>query len=154
MKRFRVPGIANVFHVDDPVEIRALAQDPRIDRKFALRTCPFNWLLLKRSLAVLSFEGRRFPTMMPRDDARRQSDQQALGKTLDEKAGAIRSGPEELEPLARWVRGAGPESQVGILAQQLLGRLFVPGFAASEESWAVAEILVASPRSWKVPTGL
>jgi hypothetical protein len=53
MKRLRIPGIANIYKVDEPEEIRALAEDPRVDRKFIGRTCPFNWLLLKRSLAVL-----------------------------------------------------------------------------------------------------
>lgn len=150
MKRSRIPGIADLFKVDDPEEIRALAQDPRVDRQFELRTCPFNWLLLKRSLAVLSFQGRRFPTMTCRDSQERQRHQQELAKSLHERAAAIRLGPEELEPLAHWVRGEGPESRVGMLTQELLGRLFFPGFVATEESWAAAKILVAAPRSRKI----
>lgn len=149
MKRLRIPGIANIYKVDEPEEIRALAQDHRIDRKFHLRTCPLNWLLLKRSLAVLSFKGRRFPTITSRDSEERQNHQQALAKSLHEKAASIRLGPQELDPLAHWVRGEGPESQVGILTQQLLGRLFLPGFVATEESWAAAKVLVAAPRSWR-----
>jgi hypothetical protein len=152
MKRLKIPGIANIFRVDEPAEIRALAQDPHIDRKFALRTCPFNWLLIKRSLAVLSFNGHRFPTMTCRDSQERQSHQQELAKSLCERAAAIRLGPEELAPLAKWVRGEAPESQIGVLTQQLLGRLFVPGFVATEESWAAAQILVAAPRSRKIFT--
>jgi hypothetical protein len=152
MKRLRVPGIANIFKVDEPEEIRALARDPRLDRKFVLRTCPFNWLLLKRSLTVLSFNGHRFPTMAGRNSQERQNHQQELAKSLRERAEAIRLGPEELDSLARWVRGEGPESQVGMLTQQLLGRLFLPGFVATEESWAAAQILVAAPRSKKIFT--
>ena len=154
MKRLRIPGIANILKVDEPDEILALAQDPRIDRKFGLRTCPLNWFILKRSLAVLSFMGRRFPTMTCRDSQERQIHQQELAKSLREKAVAIRLGPEELDPLARWIRGEGPESQVGILTQQLLGRLFLPGFVATAESWAAAKILVAAPRSRKIFTVL
>jgi hypothetical protein len=149
MKRLRIPGIANIYKVDKPEEIHALAQDPCIDRKFGLRTCPFNWLLLKRSLAVLSFMGRRFPTMTCQDSQERQIQQQALAKSLHERAASIRLGPEELEPLSRWVRGEGPESQVGALSQQLLGRLFLPEFVATDESWGAAKVLVAAPRSWK-----
>jgi hypothetical protein len=147
MKRLKVPGIANIFKVDKPEEIRALAQDSRIDRKFGLRTCPFNWFILKRSLTVLSFKGQRFPTMTSRDSQERQIHQQKLAKSLQARAAAIRLGPEELEPLARWIRGEGLESEVGIITQQLLGRLFLPGFVATEESWAAAKILVAAPRS-------
>jgi hypothetical protein len=120
MKRLRIPGVANIFKVDEPEEIRVLARDPRIDREFGLRTCPLNWLLLKRSLAVLSFKGRRFRTMTRRDSQERQIHQQELAKSLRERAAAIRLGADELEPLARWIRGEEPESQVGVLNQVLL----------------------------------
>jgi hypothetical protein len=149
MKKISIPGIVNIFEVDEPNEIRTLAQNPRVDRAFGLRTCPLNWLLLKRSLAVLSFNGRRFPTMTRRDSPERQLQQQTLASALGERAAAIRLGPDELEPLARWVQGEGAESQVGILTQQLLGRLFSPGFVATEESWNAAKILVTAPRSWR-----
>lgn len=149
MKRLRIPGLADICRVDEPEEIRALAHDPRIDRKFSLRTCPFNWLLLKRSLAVLSFKGQRFPTMISQDSLARQLHQGELARVLHQRAAAIRLGPEELDALARWVRGEGPESQVGPLAQELLGKLFVPGFVATAESWTAAQVLVAAPRSRK-----
>lgn len=150
MKKFRIPGIADIYHVDEPEEIRALAKDSRIDRKFSLRTCPFNWLLLKRSLAVLSFKGQRFPTMTPRDSTARRLHQLELAQSLSQRAAAIRLGPEELDPLAKWVRGEAPESNAGMLAQELLGKLFVPGFVATPESWTAAQILVAAPRSKKI----
>ncbi len=135
-----------------PRKSRPLAQDPRVDREFRLKTCPFNWLLLKRSLSVLSVGKRRFPTMTPRDSQERKNDQQQLWHSLNEGTTVIKAGPEELEPLANWIRGAGTDSEVGILTQQLLGRLFSPGFVATEESWAAAKVFVAAPRSWKMPT--
>jgi hypothetical protein len=147
LKKLKVPGLVDLFEVNDPVEIKTLAHDPRFDRRFETRTCPINWLLLKRSLKVLSFGGRRFPTMMPRDDAQRALRQQELWNALSERAAAIRSGPDELEPLANWVRGVGPEAQLGILVQQLLGQLFSSDFVATQESWSAAETLVAAPRS-------
>jgi hypothetical protein len=115
-----------------------------------LRTCPYNWLLLKRSLAVLSFDGQRFPTMTSQDSQARQLHQRELAQSLHQRAAAIRLGPEELESLACWVRGAGPDSQVGVLTQELLGKLFVPGFVATAESWAAAQVLVAAPRSKEI----
>jgi len=150
MRRLRILGFADIFRVDEPKEILALAHDPRIDREFSLRTCPFNWLLLKRSLAVLSYDGHRFPTMIRHDSEARQLHQRELAQSLHQRVDAIRLGPEELEPLARWVRAEGPESQVGMLTQELLGRLFVPGFVATAESWAAAQILVAAPRSKQI----
>jgi hypothetical protein len=78
VKRLRVPGLIDLFEVSDPAEIKALASDPRLDRRFETGTCPIYWLLLKRSLMALSFEGRRFPTMMPRGSGQRKLDQQEL----------------------------------------------------------------------------
>ena len=66
MRHKRIPGVVNIFEVNDPQEIKSLADDPVIDRYFETHTCPINWFLLKRSLSVLSFRGRRFPTMEPR----------------------------------------------------------------------------------------
>jgi hypothetical protein len=151
MKRRRVPGIIDLFEVNDSDEIKALARDPHLDRRFETPTCPINWLLLTRSLKVRSCSGRRFPTMMPRDDPQRASRQQELWNTLTEKAASIKIGPEELEPLAKWVRGVGFDDQLGILVQQLLGQLFSGKFSATEESWAAAKVLVAAPRSKNLP---
>jgi hypothetical protein len=147
LKRRSVPGVIDLFEISDPTEIKAAARDPRLDRRFETDTCPVNWLLLKRSLKVLSFRGRRFPTMMPRDDAERARKQQELWDVLSARIAAIRSGPDELEPLANWVRGIGSEAEPGILIQQLLGRLFSNQFVATQESWTAAKILVTAPRS-------
>jgi hypothetical protein len=150
LKIRRIPGIMNIVEMGDPKEITALWKHPAVDRDFNLRTCPFNWFLLKRSLSVLSFEGVRFPTMTCRDSEQRREAQDRLWTSLNAKSAAIRQGPECLEALAGWVRGLGSNDEVGILAQQLLGGLFSPRFTASAESWAAAEVLVAAPRSPEV----
>jgi hypothetical protein len=150
MKRLKIPGVVDIFKVTDPKEINALAQDPRVDRNFKLRTCPINWFLLKRSLSVLSVGEHRFPTMVPRDSRQRHTDQQELWNVLNEKIASIKEGPDELEALANWVRGADTDVEVGILAQELLGRLFFPQFAATEESWDAAKVFVATARL-KIP---
>jgi hypothetical protein len=144
LRRLKIPGLIDLFEVSDPKEISALARAPHLDRRFETATCPVNWLLLKRSLKVLSFGEHRFPTMMPRDDAQRASRQQELWNTLSEKAASIKSGPDELKPLADWVRGVGPDAQVGVLVQQLLGQLFSSKFIANEESWSAAKVLVTA----------
>jgi len=42
--------------------------------------------------------------MTRRDSAQRQDDQEKLWNFLNERVPAIAAGPEELEPLANWVR--------------------------------------------------
>ena len=151
MKRLRVPGLIDLFTVINPKEIKALANDPHLDRRFETATCPINSLLLKRALMVLSFGGHRFPTMMPRASVQRELHQQELWSSLSERAPAIKMGPDELEPLANWVRGSDSDAQPGILVQQLLGQLFSSQFVATPERWAAAETLVAAPRSNNLP---
>jgi hypothetical protein len=147
LKRLRILGLIDITNVDDPKEIIELNHDPRMDRKFFLHLPVLNWLILKRSLSVLSFAGRRFPTMVSRESPERASAQAKLGEALNAKASSIKEGPEELENLASWIRGMGSDSEVGILVQQLVGQLFSPAFSATRESWEAAKILVAAPRS-------
>jgi hypothetical protein len=143
--------MVNRFEVNDPQEIKGVANDPVIDRYFETRTCPMNWFLLKRTLSVLSFRGRRFPTMEPRDCATRARAQDELWRRLNDQAESVKAGPISLEPLAEWVRGVGSDTEAGIRMQQLLGRLFRNDFTATEESWAAALVLVAAPRSSNLP---
>ncbi len=151
MRRHRIPGLLDVYEVSNPEEIDALNNDPRIDRGFAPQTCPLNWLLIKRSLSALSYQGNRFPTMKPRASADRKSAQQALWNRLNLKVPEVKLGPKELEPLAHWVRGYGAEESLGPQAQQILGRLFSETFVATAESWDAATTLVRAPRSSNLP---
>ncbi len=151
MKRHHIPGLFDVYEVSDPREIEAVNNDPRIDRQFGSQTCPLNWLLVKRSLSALSYAGKRFPTMQPRDSMARKSAQEALWNRLNLKVGEIKLGPEELEPLAQWVKGHGAEESLGPQAQQILGRLFSATFVATAESWDAATTVVKAPRSSNVP---
>lgn len=151
MKRNHIPGVLDVYEVSDPKDIEAVNNDPRIDRQFDSRTCPLNWLFVKRSLSVLSYAGKRFPTMSPRDSMERKSAQEALWNRLNLKVPEVKLGPEELEPLAQWVRGHGAEESLGLQAQQILGRLFSETFVATAESWDAATTLVRAPRSSNVP---
>jgi hypothetical protein len=150
LKRHHIPGILDVFETSDPEEIEGINADPRFDRKFDSRTCPLNRLLLRRSLSVLSYTGNRFPTMKPRESVSRKSSQQALWNRLNLKVPHVRLGPKELEPLSDWVRGHGDEDALGLLAQQILGRLFSETFVATSESWDAAVTLARAPRSSNV----
>ncbi len=151
MKRRRVPGLIDLFEVSDPAEIKVLARDSRLDRTFEGATCPVNWLLLKRSLKVLSYGGRRFPTMVPRENVQRRQNQDELWRYLTERADAIKDGPEELTSLGDWLRDVDSNADVGILVQELLGLLFSSEFIATEESWDAAKTLVAAPRLNNLP---
>jgi len=147
VKRWRIPGLVDRIEVNSAREISNVLKDSRLDREFRTPTALINWLLLKRALSVLSFAGRRFPTMMPRASAADASERDRLWERLDAKVPFIREGPEELEPLARAIKGNDSDDELGMRVQQVLGGLFSDRFVATRGSWEAAQILVAAPRS-------
>lgn len=144
MEHKHIPGLVDVIKVDDPAEILRVAREDTFDRGFQQRKPLLNGLLVSRILAVLSFEGRRFPTMSARQAAGRATQQDALWERLNADAPQIAAGPSELEPLAQWVRGADEEVAVGPLVQQVIGRLFGSTFEAGVQSWAAAQVVASS----------
>lgn len=126
----------NKIIVDDPALIRALAADERIDRRFVLWP-PLNGLFLGRLLYNLSYRGAHFPHMTAKNDAERIARHDELWAAFNAKATAMAEGPEELEPLASWIRQE-TDGEAGVLVQQLIGQFFKPDFQATPESWQAA----------------
>jgi hypothetical protein len=91
-------------------------------------------------LGTLCYRGKRFPTMLPRQDAARAHNQDALWNQLNAKASLFRDGPVELESIA-WLKGVGEDHAVGILLQELVGRSFASSYTATQESWTAAVTL-------------
>src|SRR5580658_8568665 len=89
--------------------------------------------------------------MTPRHCRARERYQDDLWRRLSNGSAAIRTGPAELAPIAAWIRGTGSDEEIGILTQQLLGRLFRSDFIATAESWDAARVLVTAPRSPDLP---
>jgi hypothetical protein len=147
MKRTYFPGITDVVVVTDPAEIRTVSTDAAFDRDFAGAMPVLNWRRIRKMLRSFSIGGRRFPTMRPRTDPNRAAAQDELWSKLNAKAEEVKRGPVELEPLAEWVRGTGAEEKIGPLVQQSVGRLFVPTFVATEESWRAARIVLEASGS-------
>jgi hypothetical protein len=133
--------------INDPTLIRDIANDPNFDRDFDQPTAASNRTRLQKMLWVFSVNGGRFPTMCPRTDAKRAAAQDELWAKLDTIAQEIKSGPDELEPLAQWVRGTWAADRIGPLVQQSVGRLFVTDFVSTEESWAAARMILEASGS-------
>jgi hypothetical protein len=57
------------------------------------------------------------------------------------------AGPDELEGLAAFVRGVGPDEACGPLVQQVVGRVFDSNFKATAASWDAALVLDKAPRT-------
>jgi hypothetical protein len=142
MKRTYFPGITDMVVVTDPAEIRTISNDSRFDRDFIARGPIRNVQRVRKMRRVLSLNGRLFPFILPRTDMSRAAAQDALWSRLNVKAGEVKRGPAQLEPLAEWVRGIEPADKLNLPVQQIIGRLFVETFTATEESWAAASIVL------------
>ena len=147
MKRIRIPWLLDIVLSDDPAEIKSLAQDSKLDRAYADRSVLVNGRIIQRIRHTLQIGGQPFPTVAPKCAAGRSEAQDALWNRLNLIAPAYTAGPAELESLAAFVRGDGSTDDCGPLAQQVVGRLFVPSFTATPTSWNAALVLDKAPRS-------
>jgi len=147
MKRIRIPWLVDIVLSKDAGEIESFALNPKLDRAYLNRTILVNGLILRRIRKVLQFGGKPFPTVSPKDAEDRAAAQNVLWQSLNLLASKISSGPDELENLAAFVRGVGPDDTCGPLVQQVVGRLFNPGFIATSASWEAALILDKAPRT-------
>lgn len=149
MKRIRFRPLTDKIIIDDAATIRELAADEHIDRRFVLRP-PLNGLILGRLLRNLSYKGAHFPHMTPRNDAARMIRHEALWEAFNAKAMEMSLGPNELEPLARWIRQE-TDDEPGVLVQQVIGQFFKTGFRATPESWQAALALREDATSKNLP---
>src|SRR6266481_1944013 len=150
MKRKYFPGITDTVVVTDPTEVRTISNDSRFDRDFIEHGPVRNVQLLRKLLHIFSFNGRLFPTILPRTNPSRAAAQDELWSRLNVKADEVKHGPAELEPLAEWVRGIGTAEKLDLLVQQSIGRLFVETFTATEESLAAARMVLEAASSSNV----
>ena len=151
MKRIRIPGIVDLVLSSDADEIEAFANDTKLDRAYSDRSILTNGLILQRVRSILQIGRKPFPTVAPKCAVGRAEAQNALWNRLNALAPAYSAGPDELESLAAFVRGAGPVEACGPLVQQVVGRLFAPNFSATQESWSAALVLDQAPRTMNLP---
>lgn len=151
MKRIRIPGIVDIVSSDDGAEIEAFAQNPNLDRAYGDHSILANGKILQRVQDTLQIGGKPFPTVSSRCTTGRAEAQEALWKRLNSLAVGNAEGPDQLEGLAAFIRGEGPDDACGPLVQQVVGQLFSPNFKATAESWNAALVLNQAPRTLNLP---
>lgn len=141
MKRTRILGLVDIVTSEDATEIEAFALDPNLDRGFADRSILTNGQILQRVLEILQIDGKPLPTVASKYAPGRAEAQDELWNRLNALAPSYSTGPDELENLAAFVRGVGPDDSCGIHVQQVVGQLFASDFQATEASWNAALLL-------------
>lgn len=148
MSRLRIPGLVDLLRIDDPALITAVADDARLDRAYVAKGPLLNRIVAGRIRKDLQLNGTPLPPVSPRGADRPVPAQAALEARLNPLAPGLAQGGDALKPLAAYVRGEGPSGAAGPLAQEAVGRLFKPDYAADAESWAAAKVLDAAPRTF------
>ena len=150
MRAVRIPMLVDLISTAEPDEIVTLGSDARLDRRFEATGPLLNRLILHRVRRVLQVNGDPLPPVARAADPTRQQRQIALETRL---ANAPLGG-DALPRLADYVRGTGSSARLGVDAQQAIGSLFDPAYAATPASFTAACVLsgsvrgFASPRAW------
>src|SRR5262249_36674772 len=122
---FRTPVLIDLVQADTRSDIRSLAHDTRLDRKFDLRGPLTKRVLVLRIRNVLRIAGMPLPSVAPRDDAERKGAQDKLRQRLDPAAGKPLWDEETIAGLVAAVRDKPGAPAIGPATQQAVGRLFV-----------------------------
>ncbi len=138
----RIPGLIDLLRVRSAAEIRMLADDPRLDRRFEATGPWLNRVVAGRLRAFFTEGGKRLPGVAARDDAVRKA-----AATSVERAFAAAPTTAEIAPLVAYLRGEQPSLAVGAAVQQILAERFRPEAHADADTWRAAERLDAAPRA-------
>jgi hypothetical protein len=146
-KRIRIPLLLDVVVVDDAAEMAWLNGSPDVARVPSPAGGLVHRLLHRRVASTLRVGSDLLPAFTARDDQRRAARQATLESDLskvDLDREPLRS---DVQTLARYVIGQAPGLSLGVAVQQLVGRLFLPGYTASAESYRAAQVIAEWPRA-------
>jgi hypothetical protein len=137
-RRIRIFGLVDIVFVADPTEIRALNDEPRIDRQFASRGPLVNRLICGQITRWFKISGEFLPSLVSRRDQVRAHRQGQLAAALDPACGRALWSDVQLERLVSFVSGDGTNEDAAITVQEIVGRLFEPSYVADLASWRAA----------------
>ena len=139
----RVPWLVDVVLVSAPDEIRALDEEPLVDRNFIVRGPLINRLITGRIRQWFEIMGRPLPSLAPRGDAVRAERQRELAAALDpdSEGGRLLWSDAQLGTLSTYVRGGSSDESAAITTQEIIGRLFDPNYSADRATWSAATLI-------------
>ena len=145
-RALRIAGLLDLLIADDPGQILGLARDPRLDRRFEPAGPLLNRIIAGRVRRVLRIDGRPLPAVAPRAAPGRAERQAELEARIADRR--VVADDEHLDALAAHVLGRRDPEAIGPLAQEAVGRLFMPEYRSTPGTWAAALLLDAAARSF------
>ena len=139
--RITIPGIIRLAWLTDPDEVIAANDSGVVQRSLSGLGG-----LVQRSIAAKlavfrTADGDIWPAFRDRADPLRTMSQSELEKALADTRGLLKRVAPETGALATYIRSGSTNRPLEITVQQMVGRLFFPDYAASEESYDAARAL-------------
>jgi hypothetical protein len=145
--RIRIPFVCDVVLLDDPDQIAMLNAHPAVSREITARGRLLNRVLGNRIAGTLAVGDEPLPVFVDRTDVARAARQAEVEKQLTKETVDWTPHAAEIGAVARYVVGAGERIDAAVAVQELVGRLFVPGYRATRETYAASELLAGWVRA-------
>jgi hypothetical protein len=140
--RIHLGKLLDVLLVSDPDQIRWLNQHERVQRPLDANASWLHRLIERRLGEDLAFSGRPLPVFAARENAERARAQRALFTRLE----PLRGMPgEETDRMAEYVAGKLHLGEIGAIAQQWCGRLFMSHYRSAPEVHEAGRLLANWP---------
>jgi hypothetical protein len=141
--RITIPGIVRLAWFRSPDEIAAANDSAVVQRSLSGRGGLWQRMIAAKLAVFRTAEGDIWPAFRDRLDPLREQRRTSLEAALSDTAGLLARLAPEIESLAIYVREGRGDRAPDIVVQQMVGRLFFPDYAASEESRDAARTLQA-----------
>ena len=144
--RLRFPPFLDIVLIDDPVQMQRLDNERVISRELLPVGGWLHRILHERIYRTLAVGSTPLPAFLGRDDKERARHQQSLALHLSSSADPPLDA-DAMHTLARYVAGMDPNVDVGVVVQQLVGRIFIRDYVATPDSYAAAKVIAAWPKA-------
>ena len=148
MRRISIPLVIDLLIVNDPAQIAVLDAHPAVTRHFEKSS---SWVVRwfgARLSNVLSIGNTLLPALLPREDHIRQGQTAVLERRFGPRGENAVIMPEDIQVLARYVRGEVGEAAMMTRLQSVIGRQFAADYQASGQTVHDALLLDSAARNF------
>ena len=146
-RRISIPFILDIVFIDDAAQMSELNGQWHISRELSGSGGLVARAIHSRIYRTLRVGETPLPVFTAREYPGRESRQKQLELELDDlAAGGLALQRRDIQKLADYVTGKARDVNVGAAVQQIVGRLFEAGYAATQESYEDAKIIDEWPR--------
>jgi hypothetical protein len=139
--RITIPGIIRLAWLTDPDEVIAANDSGVVQRSLSGLGGLVQRAIAAKLAVFRTADGDIWPAFRDRADPLRTMSQSELEKALADTRGLLKRVAPETGAIAPYIRSGSTNRPLEITVQQMVGRLFFPDYAASEESYDAARAL-------------